>query len=57
MKPTKNSDLQAQVVPDLPLAPDQATGVKGGRIDAASPKLYEAACKGTHLPEVVIEVW
>jgi type VI secretion system secreted protein Hcp len=26
-------------------------------IDAATPKLYEAACKGTHLPEVVIELW
>jgi len=26
-------------------------------VDAASPKLFEAACKGTHLPEVVIECW
>src|SRR4030095_6252594 len=26
-------------------------------VDAATPKLYEAACKGTHLAEVVIEVW
>src|SRR5688572_24312360 len=26
-------------------------------LDAATPKLYEAACKGTHLPEVVIELW
>ena len=26
-------------------------------LDAATPKLYEAACKGTHLAEVVIEVW
>lgn len=25
-------------------------------LDAATPKLYEAACKGTHLPEVVIEL-
>jgi hypothetical protein len=57
MKPTKNLDLQAQVVPDLPLTPDQVTDVKGGRIDAATPKLHEAACKGTHLPEVVIELW
>ena len=24
--------------------------------DAATPKLHEAACKGTHIPEVVIEV-
>jgi len=26
-------------------------------LDAATPKLLEAACKGTHLPEVVIECW
>lgn len=25
--------------------------------DKATPKLYEAACKGTHIPEVTIEVW
>lgn len=26
-------------------------------VDAATPKLYEAACKGTHIKEVVIELW
>src|SRR5262245_49952345 len=26
-------------------------------LDAATPKLYEAACKGTHIPEVTIECW
>lgn len=26
-------------------------------VDAASPKLYEACCKGTHIKEVVIELW
>ncbi len=26
-------------------------------MDAATPKLYEACCKGTHIPEVVIECW
>ena len=26
-------------------------------VDAATPKLYEAACKGTHIPEVTIELW
>jgi Type VI secretion system effector, Hcp len=25
--------------------------------DKASPKLYEACAKGSHLPEVVIELW
>jgi len=26
-------------------------------VDAASPKLYEACCKGTHLPNVTIELY
>lgn len=26
-------------------------------VDAATPKLYEAACKGTHIPEVTLELW
>ena len=26
-------------------------------LDAATPKLVEAACKGTHLKEVVLELW
>jgi type VI secretion system secreted protein Hcp len=26
-------------------------------IDAASPKLAEACCKGTHIPEITIELW
>ena len=57
-KPTKRPDPQALALPDLPLTSDQATDVKGGKaVKAATPKLYEAACKGTHLPEVVIEVW
>jgi type VI protein secretion system component Hcp len=25
--------------------------------DAASPKIYEACCKGTHIPEVTIELF
>jgi type VI secretion system secreted protein Hcp len=29
----------------------------GKLVDAATPKLYEAACKGTHIPEVTIECW
>jgi len=26
-------------------------------VDASTPKLYEAACKGTHIPEVTLECW
>ena len=33
-----------------------AGGLGGNLADAATPKLHEAACKGTHIPEVVIEV-
>ena len=36
------------------LTPRNPTGVKGG---APAPKLYETACKGTHLPEVTLELW
>ena len=25
--------------------------------DSATPKLYEAACKGLHIPEVTVELW
>jgi type VI secretion system secreted protein Hcp len=31
--------------------------VIGKLTDAATPKLLEAACKGTHIPEVTIECW
>jgi type VI protein secretion system component Hcp len=41
-----NEDARALTV-------DEFDTVGGG----ATPKLYEAACKGTHLPEVVIELW
>jgi type VI secretion system secreted protein Hcp len=26
-------------------------------VDSATPKLCEAACKGTHIPEVTVELW
>jgi hypothetical protein len=47
-KPTKIPDSKAQAVPDLRVTPEQAADVKAG-------KIYEPLCKGTHLPEVVIE--
>jgi hypothetical protein len=33
------------------LADSELDAVSGG----AAPKIYEAACKGTHIPEVTIE--
>jgi hypothetical protein len=33
----------------------RAGSVKGGKPTKASVKLYEAVCKGTHIPEVIIE--
>ena len=34
------------------LTPRNTKDVKGG----TTPKLYEAACKGTHIPEVTMEM-
>ena len=59
-KKAAKSKAAARGIRSLPakaLAAKQAGGVKGGLIDKASPKLHEAACKGTHLPEVTIELW
>jgi hypothetical protein len=39
-----------------PLADSELDAVTGGTSNAV-PKLYEAVCKGTHLPEVTIELW
>ncbi len=37
------------------LTADELDAVTGAKLlDRATPKLYEAACKGTHLPEVTI---
>jgi type VI protein secretion system component Hcp len=37
------------------LADSELAAVTGGKlIDKATPKLYEACCKGTHIPEVTI---
>jgi hypothetical protein len=39
----------AEGVPDLPVAPDEADEVTGGK---AKPKLADYASKGKHLPDV-----
>jgi type VI protein secretion system component Hcp len=41
---------------DRELQDTELNAVIGGT-DAAAPKLHEAACKGTHIPEVTIELW
>ena len=35
---------------------NELDAVNGGsrKVDAATPKLFEAACKGTHIPEVTL---
>jgi Type VI secretion system effector, Hcp len=38
-----------------PLADSELDAVSGGAADKAAPKLLEACCKGTHIPNVVIE--
>jgi len=63
----KNRSLR-NVAALKPIGDDELSNVSGGGaahsefqvvklIDKASPKLYEAACKGTHIPEVTIEMW
>ena len=37
------------------LADTELDAVTGGTLDAAAPKLFEACCKGAHIPVVVIE--
>ncbi|WMT72255.1 hypothetical protein [Bradyrhizobium sp. Ash2021] len=38
-----------------PLADSELDAVSGGTADTAAPKLLEACCKGTHIPNVIIE--
>jgi type VI protein secretion system component Hcp len=37
------------------LADSELDAVSGGTADTAAPKLLEACCNGTHIPNVVIE--
>ena len=48
---TKISSQRKSEVKDLT---PRDTDVKGGATAAATPKLYDAACKGTHIPEVTL---
>ena len=56
-KTNHTSNLRHGTFEDRTLDDIELDAVTGGVIDRATPKLYEAACKGTHLPEVVIELW
>ena len=47
----KNRSQRSPKVKDL--TPRDTQDVKGG----TTPKLYEAACKGTHIPEVVLHIY
>ena len=40
---------------DNELSGDQLSRLVGGFVDMSSPKLHDAACKGTHIPEVTVE--
>lgn len=50
-KPTENPDSQAEIIPDLPVSPDQADDVSGGK---AKPLLSKSVTRGTHLPRAEI---
>jgi type VI protein secretion system component Hcp len=54
-KTNDSSKLGHAKLEDRVLADSELAGVTGGKlIDKATPKLYEACCKGTHIPEVTI---
>lgn len=55
-KKRKKANQKIRTLATKSVSAKKAGHVKGGKLlDAATPKLHEAACKGTHLPEVVIE--
>jgi type VI protein secretion system component Hcp len=56
-KKRKKASRDVRTLAAKPVSAKKAGHVTGGKLSAATPKLHEAACKGTHLPEVVIEVW
>jgi type VI protein secretion system component Hcp len=54
-KTNDTSKLGNAKLEDRVLADSELAAVTGGKlIDKATPKLYEACCKGTHIPEVTI---
>ena len=55
---SKSNDISNMATLDdhRPLADSELDAVTGGTSNAV-PKLYKAVCKGTHLPEVTIELW
>jgi hypothetical protein len=56
MTKTNDTSRLATLEDHRPLADSELDAVSGGTSKAV-PKLYEALCKGTHLPEVTIELW
>jgi type VI protein secretion system component Hcp len=56
MSKTNDTSRLATLEDHRPLADCELDAVSGGT-SKAGPKLYEACCKGTHLPEVTIELW
>jgi type VI protein secretion system component Hcp len=54
-KTNDTSKLGNAKLEDRVLADSELAAVTGGKlIDKPTPKLYEACCKGTHIPEVTI---
>jgi len=52
----KRRDFSARLRTLRKISKATAREVHGGkRKNGATPRLYESACKGTHIPEVVIE--
>jgi hypothetical protein len=54
MSKTNDTSKPAVLEDHRPLADSELDAVSGGT--TPTPKLHEAACKGTHIPEVTIEL-
>ena len=48
-KPTEKPDSQTEIIPELPVSPDEANDVSGGK---AKPKLSQYVTRGKHIPSV-----
>jgi hypothetical protein len=54
-KTNSASNLEYSTFEDRDTLDDAALNAVTGGTSNAAPKLYEAACKGTHIPVVAIE--
>ena len=54
---TTTNILQPSEDERISAAQDELTSEEMAKVNGGSPSLYEALCKGTHIPDVVVELW